>query len=71
MRSTLLLPAMVVVALLVAACGAEPTPSTFESPVEIANPASQHCVEQGYELEMRLLPGRVPAGYTQALGDPP
>jgi putative hemolysin len=44
---------MVVVALLVAACGAEPTPNTFESPVEIANPASQHCVEQGYELEMR------------------
>lgn len=55
MRSTVLLLGLILVALAVAACGAEPepTPGTFESPVEIANPASQHCIEQGYELEMR------------------
>jgi putative hemolysin len=46
---------LIVVALTVVACGAqaEPTPGTFESPVELANPASKYCVDQGYQLEMR------------------
>jgi putative hemolysin len=55
MRSTALLLGLLIVMLIVAACGAgpEPTPTTFESPVELANPASQYCVDQGFELEMR------------------
>ncbi|MGD8623894.1 MAG: DUF333 domain-containing protein [Anaerolineae bacterium] len=46
-------------ALLVAACGSEPTatPDAFESPIDTANPASVHCVEQGYELEIRTEEG--------------
>ncbi len=27
--------------------------TTFESPLDVANPASVYCVEQGYELEIR------------------
>ncbi len=55
MRTSALLLGVVLVALLAAGCAAEPEPTvdTFQSPVEIANPASQHCVDQGYELEMR------------------
>ncbi|MBN1659426.1 MAG: DUF333 domain-containing protein [Anaerolineae bacterium] len=48
---------VMVAALVLVACGAEPTVAptadTFESPVEIANPASKYCVEQGYEVEIR------------------
>jgi putative hemolysin len=37
-----------------AAPAAEPTAdTTFESPLDMANPASVFCVEQGYELEIR------------------
>ena len=45
----------VLVMLVVVACGAQPTatPETFESPLGLPNPASQFCVDQGYELEMR------------------
>ena len=32
-------------------CG--PADTTFESPVGLPNPASQYCLDQGYELEMR------------------
>jgi putative hemolysin len=32
-------------------CG--PADTTFESPLGLPNPASAHCEEQGYELEMR------------------
>ncbi len=55
MRTSALLLGIVLAALLAAGCAAEPEPTadTFQSPVEIANPASQHCVDQGYELEMR------------------
>jgi putative hemolysin len=64
-------------ALLIAACGAEPQPTTpFESPVSaptttpesseapvgLPNPASVHCEEQGYTLEMREEAGGT-AGY--------
>jgi putative hemolysin len=53
----LLLVALLVVGLVAAACGAEPTPAptptTFESPLGLPNPASQFCEEQGYRLEMR------------------
>lgn len=54
--------ALILAAFVVAACGAEPTPfqsplvpspSTFESPLGLPNPASKFCEEQGYELEMR------------------
>jgi uncharacterized protein len=54
---SLLLVIAIVAALVLGACGAEPTAAptadTFESPVEIANPASEYCVEQGYEVEIR------------------
>ena len=51
--------------LILAACGAEPTPTpgtfesppNFESPLNLPNPASQHCVDQGYQLEMRTEAG--------------
>ena len=32
-------------------CG--PADTTFDSPVGLPNPASQHCLDQGHELEMR------------------
>ena len=52
---------LVMVGLALAACGGPtpaPTPlptegTTFESPVGMPNPASQYCVEQGYQLEIR------------------
>lgn len=56
MKRVLMVGAIFVV-LLLSACGAEPTAvpaaDTFESPVEIANPASEYCVEQGYEVDIR------------------
>lgn len=68
----LLLVAWILVIPLLAACGAEPTPSpfdspleepsTFESPLGLPNPASQFCEEQGYTLEMREEEGGT-AGY--------
>lgn len=60
--------ALIVAALAIAACGGEtPSPNTlesplaeptqeqdeFESPIGLPNPASQHCEEQGYTIEMR------------------
>ena len=41
-------------------CG--PADTTFDSPVGLPNPASQHCLDQGYELEMRNAAGGT-AGY--------
>ena len=41
-------------------CG--PADTTFESPVGLPNPASQYCLDQGYELDMRTDAGGV-AGY--------
>lgn len=45
--------------LVLAACGAEPTPTpgAFESPLNMPNPASKHCVDQGYQLELRTEAG--------------
>jgi putative hemolysin len=63
--SKFLIALMVLSALMVlgvlglAACGAGPTAAptatedTFQSPVELANPASKYCVDQGYRLEIR------------------
>jgi putative hemolysin len=54
-----LLVVLVLGALAVVACGAQqqptatPTPSTFESPLGLPNPASKFCEDQGYKLEMR------------------
>ena len=55
---------LMVMTLVLAACGADPTPTpaptaaptedtTFDSPLDMANPASVYCVEQGYTLEIR------------------
>ncbi len=66
MRQLLLVMVMVVGALLTTACGSEPTPAstelqpsteattdTTESPLDMPNPASKFCIEQGYQLELR------------------
>ena len=64
----ILIVALLLGALAVAACGAEPTPTptpeTFESPLApgLSNPASKFCEDQGYELEMREEAGGT-AGY--------
>ena len=62
----LLLVAVMVGGMLIAACSAEPTPTPqedlFESPLELANPASKYCVDLGYKLEMREESGGT-AGY--------
>ena len=60
---------LVLVLVILVACGKEPTPtpdtfesvliqpgsddSAFDSPLNMANPASVFCTEQGYKLEMR------------------
>jgi putative hemolysin len=48
---------LVIVAAGLAACGGEPSPvptaDTFESPLNLANPASKYCVDQGGRLEIR------------------
>jgi putative hemolysin len=68
----ILIVTLILGTLILAACGAEPTPTpaptavpvepaptvspedtTFESPLDMANPASVFCVEQGYTLEIR------------------
>jgi putative hemolysin len=36
-----------------ASATAAPTDTTFESPLDMANPASVSCVDQGYKLEIR------------------
>ena len=66
MRNLLLVILMIAGALLATACGGEPTdgapdgrPSTdesqgpYESPLDMPNPASKHCRDQGYQLELR------------------
>ncbi len=49
----------------IAACGVEPTPtpSTFESPLNIPNPASVFCGEKGYQLEIRTAADGSQIGY--------
>ncbi|MGD8399188.1 MAG: DUF333 domain-containing protein [Anaerolineae bacterium] len=57
----LLFAILVVVIVALGACGGGPEPTatavpagdTFESPLDVANPASLYCVEQGFELEIR------------------
>jgi putative hemolysin len=46
---------LIVVAVLVTACGAQPTPtaSPTEAAAGMANPASKFCVDQGYQSEIR------------------
>jgi putative hemolysin len=48
---------VILVALGLSACGGEPSPvptaDTFQSPLNLANPASKYCVDQGYRLEIR------------------
>jgi len=46
---------LILAAFLVAACGAEPTPTAAptEPAAGIANPASQFCVDRGYQSEIR------------------
>jgi dipeptidase D len=54
MKHTVII-ALVLAALLVAACGAEPAPTATptEPALDMPNPASAFCAEQGYELEIR------------------
>ena len=51
----ILFVALILALLVIAACGAEPTPTptTFESPLNLPNPASKFCEDQGYTLEIR------------------
>jgi dipeptidase D len=46
---------LIVAALLVVACGGEPTPAPAptEPPASMPNPASQFCVDRGYQSEIR------------------
>ncbi len=69
---------LILAALTLVACGSAPTPTpgvfesipaepasdagTFDSPLNMANPASVSCEEQGYKLEMREEAGGT-AGY--------
>jgi putative hemolysin len=49
----LLLSLLILGALAIAACGAQPTPAPTAAPPDMANPASVYCKEQGYSLEIR------------------
>jgi putative hemolysin len=47
---------LIAAALLLEACGRAapaPTPTTFESPIGLPNAASDFCLEQGYQLDVR------------------
>ncbi len=59
-----LLIALILATPVVAACGPQPapTPTVSESPVGLPNPASEFCVDQGYQLENRTEAGGQ-AGY--------
>ncbi len=61
----LLLVVLILGAMTVAACGAKPTPtpSTFESPLNVPNPASVFCEEKGYQLEIRTAAEGSQTGY--------
>ncbi len=56
-RLEILVVALLLTALVSVACGREPSPvptaGTTESPLDMANPASKYCVDQGYKLEIR------------------
>jgi inhibitor of cysteine peptidase len=64
MRKLLLVMTIVFGSLLAVSCGSEPAPTEtlpataateepFESPLNMPNPASKFCRDQGYQLEMR------------------
>jgi putative hemolysin len=54
----------VVSILVIAACGSAPTPTpAAESPQTLPNPASQFCIDQGYQLEIRTAADGSQAGY--------
>jgi putative hemolysin len=52
-----LLVLLILMAASLSACGGEPSPvptaDTFQSPLNLANPASKYCVDQGGRLEIR------------------
>jgi putative hemolysin len=60
----MLLIALTFSTLVVAVCGPQPapTPTVSESPMGLPNPASEVCVDQGYQLEIRTDAGGQ-AGY--------
>jgi putative hemolysin len=48
-----LIALLLIAPLVIAACGAVPTPApTPDSPYSLPNEASEHCLAQGYQLEM-------------------
>ncbi len=61
----LALLAIVASVLVVAACGTAPTPTpaAAESPQTLPNPASQFCLDRGYQLEIRTAADGRQAGY--------
>ncbi len=66
---SLFLIGIVVSGLILAACGAQPTPAPtptlFESPLapNMPNPASKFCEDQGYTLEIRTSADGSQTGY--------
>jgi len=62
----LVLVVLILGALFLTACGKEepaPTPTTFESPLGVPNPASVFCTEKGYQLEIRTAADGSQTGY--------
>jgi putative hemolysin len=60
--------ALMVTALILGGCGSKAKPTTFDSPMPtpepgIANPASQYCVDQGGQLEIRTAADGSQTGY--------
>jgi putative hemolysin len=67
MKNALLVVVIALGTMLATACGAQPTPDTvstplpatgatektFESPLDMPNPASKFCRDQGFQLELR------------------
>jgi len=53
----ILIVTLVLVVLIIAACGSEPTPAPTESAPELPNPASKFCADQGHKVEIRTEAG--------------
>jgi len=56
MMKRILIVTLILGALVIGACGPAPAP-TPTSPPDMPNPASKHCVDEGYQLEIRTEAG--------------